>query len=173
MPGANPVTPVISAVSFLAGRCQGCMERPEKVEGRGQQDTHGGGWCSQPVGGYCELLVCLWGCARGRQLCAHSGVALVTLSHPQSSGDGQAEAQLSRGLCCPLCPGHSSHSSCPSTSRLSQPPELPLKGLEVPPCPCSCSSPGHSSQPVPEHTWEAGPEPAWKRRGRGIVLSWK
>lgn len=146
MPGANPVTPVISAVFFLAGRCQGWMGRPEKVEGRGQrgrwqQDTHtevtARGWV-------CELLVSLRGRARGRQLCAHPGhpgVGLVTLSHPRGSG---------------VFAAHPSHSSGPSTSRLSQLQSCPSRDRR-------CHPPrarGHSSQPVPAHPWEAVPEPA-------------
>lgn len=148
MPGANPVTPVISAVFFLAGRCQGWMGRPEKVEGREQrgrwqQDTH------------TEVTACGWvlcaprvsaGPCRGRQLCAHTGhpgVGLVTLSHPQGSGPGSPE-------------DFAAHSSGPSTSRLSQLQSCPSRDWR-------CHPPrarGHSSQPVPAHPWEAVPEPA-------------
>lgn len=187
MPGANPVTPVISALFFLAGRCQGWVEMPEKVEGSGQrrrwqQDTRGGGRRSQPLGGYCELLVSPWGCAGGGSSAPTLGtpappcwVGLVTLSCPQSSGGGRADpsspevfAALSTLVTPPTAP-------VPALLDCPQPPELPLKGLEVPSpsCPFSCQRPGPSSQPAPGHAWEAVPGRGWKHCGLGIVLSWE
>lgn len=107
MPGANPVTPVISALFFRAGRCQGWREMPEKVEGSGQrrrwqQDTHGGGRRSQPLGGCCESS-CLRGAVPGEAaLCPLRAppcwVGLVTLSCPQSSGGAWADPALPRSL---------------------------------------------------------------------------
>lgn len=70
---------------------------------------HSGGWQSQPEGAVSSSSP--WGCARG----GSSVPTLGTLAPPQSSEGGQAEPQLSQGLCCPLCPGHSSHSSSPTT----------------------------------------------------------
>lgn len=58
----------------------GLVESPEEVEGTGQRwqgDICSGGQQSQPWGGYCELLVSPWGCARGRQLCAHPGTPVL------------------------------------------------------------------------------------------------
>lgn len=131
MPGADPVTPVISAL-FSCWMMPGLDERPEEVEGRGRG---GGGsrtprW-SQLVGGHCELLV---GLCQGE-------AALCPPWAPWGGLGGTVPSQSS---------GLSSPEVFAALSAQVTPPTAPVPAL--PAC--------HSLQSCPPGDWRCHPAPA-------------
>lgn len=154
MPGANPVMPVISAVFFLAGRCQGWRERPGGRGGGGSRtptvQAGGHSWVLRAPRGALSVGLCRGGAAP----CPRWGGVGDTVPSPEHRGwpsSPELFAALSAHVPPPTAP-------VPALG-LSQPPELPRKGLEVPPPPAPAAVtplPGHSSQPVPEPAWRLG-----------------